>query len=316
MKILSNTLMPVGNPITSFSGDMLPAICYHTLMGILLAITALLSWGLGDFLIQRSVRKFGDWEALFYITAFGSVILFPFVYKDLGNALHTHAVLLWIASLVILLAALLNFEALRIGKISVIAPLDALEIPVTVLLAAYVIGERLTLQQTLLITSLMAGILLVSTRSFHHFRNIRLEKGVWYVLFATIGMGAANFLFGLGARETNPLIINWFTSVVIAAVSFAYLAWHSRLGEAAKDFKHNARLILTVSFFDNLAWVAFSAAMLYIPIAVATGISEGYIAFAAGLGILFNKERLQHHQLIGFAVTIVAVILLALVTDH
>ncbi|MBU3978359.1 EamA family transporter [Patescibacteria group bacterium] len=53
-------------------------------MGILFAFIALFSWGIGDFLIQKSTRKFGDWLALFYICAFSTVVLLPFVYKDLG----------------------------------------------------------------------------------------------------------------------------------------------------------------------------------------------------------------------------------------
>lgn len=69
-----------------------------------------------------------------------------------------------------------------------------------------------------------------------------------------------------------------------------------------------------MSFFDNLAWVAFSAAMLYIPMGVATGISEGYIAFAGGLGLLLNNEKLRPHQWVGFVVAIVSVIILAFIT--
>ena len=30
-------------------------------IGILFALAALVFWGFGDFLIQRSTRKFGDW---------------------------------------------------------------------------------------------------------------------------------------------------------------------------------------------------------------------------------------------------------------
>ena len=49
------------------------------------------------------------------------------------------------------------------------------------------------------------------------------------------------------------------------------------------------------SFIDNLAWVAFAYATLYVPIAIATGISESYIALAAALGIIINKEKLKKH---------------------
>jgi len=283
-------------------------------MGILLAFVALLSWGLGDFLIQRSARKFGDWVALFYITAFAAVVLFPFVYNDIARSLSAHGVLLWATSFVILLAGLLDFEALRIGKISVIEPIYALEIPVAAFLAAYVIHEQLSLLQIIFIATLVAGIFLVSITSFQRLKKIGAEKGVWQAVLGTIGVGAVNFLFGVGSRETSPLMINWFTSIFIALVALIYLASASRLHELGDNLKNGKALIVGVGLFDNLAWVAFAYSMLYIPIAVATGISEGYIAFAGALGLLLNKEKLRAHQWAGFVLAVVSVVLLALVT--
>ncbi len=283
-------------------------------MGILFALAALLSWGLGDFLIQRSARKFGDWVALFYITAFGSIVLFPFIYRDLVHALYSHMILLLVAGCAILFAALLDFEALRVGKISVIEPIYALEVVVTVMLSLYVINERLTFLQGLLVGSSMIGILLVSAKSFHHFKNIRLEKGIWCALSASLGMGAVNFLFGFGSRAISPLMINWFTSMFIAIVALIYLISTSRFREVAADFRQNKRLIFNVSFFDNLAWIMFSYATLYIPIAIATSVSEGYIALASFLGFYVNREKLARHQIFGLLLVIISIVALGSIT--
>ena len=110
-------------------------------------------------------------------------------------------------------------------------------------------------------------------------------------------------------------MINWFTSIFIAIVALIYLASTSRMKEIGDGFKGEGSLILSVSFFDNLAWVAFSYAMLFIPIAIATGISEGYIAFAGLLGLVFNKEKLGRHQWIGFSLVVISIVLLALITN-
>jgi drug/metabolite transporter (DMT)-like permease len=284
-------------------------------MGILLAFVALLAWGFGDFLIQKSARNFGNWVALFYISAFGSIVLFPFVYNDIGHAVSAHSVLLLGASVVILFAGLLDFEALRIGKISVVEPMYALEIPVAAVLAAYVIHETLTVPQVIFMVAIIAGIFLISTRSFSALKKLNAEKGVWQAIVATIGMGAVNFLFGVGSRETSPLMINWFTSLFIAIVTLIYLICTSRVGEIVANLKEKKLLVLGVSFFDNLAWVSFSYAMLFIPIAIATGISEGYIAFAGALGLMFNQEKLRRHQWIGFFLIVISVVLLAFITD-
>jgi len=63
-----------------------------------------------------------------------------------------------------------------------------------------------------------------------------------------------------------------------------------------------------------LSWTSrifFAASMSLIPIAIAVSISESYVALAAILGILVNKERLMKHQKIGLVISIASVILLS-----
>ncbi len=49
-------------------------------VGIGFAFAAMLCWGFGDFLIQRSCRAAGDWEALFVVGLIGAVIVSPFIF--------------------------------------------------------------------------------------------------------------------------------------------------------------------------------------------------------------------------------------------
>lgn len=285
-------------------------------MGVLFSICALFAWGVGDFLIQKSARKFGDWIALFYITAFASIALLPFVYKEVAPLVWNLKGLLILlgASVVITFAAYFDFEALRVGKISVVEPIYAFEIAVTAALSAFLIKEHLDLWQIILVAAIITGIFLVSAESLHHFKNIKWEKGVPLAILATAGMGAANFLFGAGSRDTSPLLVNWFTSTFTAFACLCVLVRQSRLKHALAELKHNSRLIVSVGFIDNLAWVSFCYATLYIPIAIAISISESYIALAAILGMRFNKEKLKSHQKLGLALTVAAAIILAAIT--
>lgn len=88
-------------------------------MGILFAYIALSSWGIGGFLIQRSARKFGNWVALFNITAFAMLAFLPFVWRDLlaWGETSRGMLILGTASIVTLFTALFDFEVLRVGKI-------------------------------------------------------------------------------------------------------------------------------------------------------------------------------------------------------
>jgi len=287
-------------------------------MGILFAFIALFCWGLGDFLIQKSARQFGKWAALFFVTATAAIILLPFVYKDIVPALASNkgAMILFVSSIVLLFAALFDFQALKDGKMSVVEPIYALEIPITAILASVLISEYLTIAQIVLVLSLMAGIFLVSTKSLHHLKNIKLEKGVIFAFLSAIGMGASNFLFGVGAREVNPLMINWFTSCFVAIVTLIWILFHDHHNEIFRDWKENKKLLIAVGLVDNAAWVAYAYSTLYIPIAIATGISEAYIAMGAILGLIFNKETLKRHQIIGLVLAVASAIILAFITKE
>lgn len=288
-------------------------------MGILFAFLALLCWGLGDFLIEKSARRFGDLIALFYVTAFGAIALLPFVYKKIGPLFINNGLNLLVllaAGAIVLVAGVLNFKSLKLGKISVVEPIFAFEVPLTAILATLILREFLFPVQVLLILLLFLGIILVAVRRLDDLRKIKMEKGVWLAILGTIFMGLVNFLMGYGSRLTDPLMINWFISIFIALPLFFYLLTTGQAGKIISSWPGNKKLIFAVSFFDNFAWIFFAAAVLYIPIAVATGISESYIALAAGLGLIINKEKLLRHQKIGLGICVVAVIILALVTNH
>ena len=284
-------------------------------MGILFAVTALFAWGLGDFLIQRSARKFGDWIALFYIAIFGTVVLLPFVYSEIKPALEAHGLLLAIIAGINFVASLLDFEGLKEGKMAVVAPIFALEIPLASILAFSFLHETISLLQIVLIVATFVGIFLISTKQLHHLKRLHLEKGVWYALFAALGMGTCSFLFGAGARATSPLFVVWFSWAVLTAGTLLYLLLNGEMHQVVKDFRHHKRLIINIGFFDTLAWVSYAYSCRYVPIAVATSISEGYILLSSALGVVVNRERLKLHQYIGFFLAIIALIALALITN-
>ncbi len=284
-------------------------------IGIYFALLALISWGLGDFLIQRSARKFGDVIALFCVTACAGIVLLPFVYKELffliANGDPGTIVLLILTTAVIFFASLFDFEALRVGKISVIEPIYAFEIIITATLSSLIIKEHLNYVQMLLVLLITIGILLVSLKSLSHLKTMKWERGVAYALLATLAMGGANFLFGLGSRESHPLMVNWFTSFGMASVLLVYIIKTGKLKTLKNDIQKHAPLLLSVSLIDNMAWVAFAYSTLSIPIAIATSISESYIVLAALLGLTLNKEKLKKHQVFGLALTPVAATILA-----
>ena len=282
-------------------------------LGILFAIGALVFWGFGDFLIQKTTRKLGDWKTLFVISLFGLIILTPFVYKDL-EMLNGNFLLFIGASATLLIAAMLDFEALKKGKLAIVEPALALEVLVSIIFAFIIINEVLNFKQIVLVICIILGITLVSLKSFHLKRRAWIEKGAILGMIGAIFMGATNFLVGFTSRVTNPLIITWFYSLFLTVICLAYLIANKKFGKLVSDFKRHKKLILAVSSFDNAAWICFAFAMTLIPIAIAVALSESYIALATLLGLMLNNEKLLTHQKIGIALTLASVIALAVIT--
>lgn len=288
------------------------------ILGILFAVGALLTWGFGDFFIQRSTRRVGNWESLFYITAAGAIIIFPFIRSEISYVTHQPdaLALLGVTAIITLFAALINLEALRRGKIAVVEPILGLELPMTVALSVALAKEHINGLAMFLIVIVFIGILLTVTTHRRHltFHKTVFEKGVILAAVGAIVLALTNFLTGLSSRDTSPLFTIWFVHSFLAVISLIYLVALGRAKKILPNLLQFKRAVIPMAIFDNAAWIFYSYAVLFIPIAIAITISESYIALAAVLGLYFNRERLTAHQFIGVILSICGVILLSAIT--
>lgn len=281
-------------------------------IGIIFIIIAILGWGFGDFFIQKITRKYGNWKTLFAIALFGSIALFPFIYKDIPNLFKfdTGFWILFFASIILFIAALLEFESLKKGKLDVIEPIWAIEIPMSALLAFVVINESISPYQLGLIALLIIGLVLTSVKSFKFSGRLLLEKGAMIAVGAALLMGAANFLVGLGARVSDALMVNWFFNFVITIGCLIFLIKRGDLRTIFSDIKKSKGWWFGMCVLDNSAWVAFAFAMSIIPIAITVALSDAYIIIAVLLGMFVNKEKLKKSQKMGLVLAIISALVL------
>lgn len=283
-------------------------------LGIIFAFGAMIFWALGDFFIQRTARKIGDWETLFITDMSGAVVLFPFIASGIPSILNDSTLLvLGGASVALLIASLIDYESLRQGKMAVIEPIYALEVPVAATLAFVIVAEAVEPLHLLLILSLLAGVVLVSLKTHHLSRKNWVERGVLLTLIGAVFMGSANFFLGFASRVTNPLMASWFTNMFTGCATVYYLMVNKRLGRLVKDIKTSPKTAAYLAFFDNAAWISFAVSASLIPIAIASALSESYVALAALLGLLVNKEALMKHQKAGLVIALISAVALATV---
>ncbi len=285
-------------------------------IGICFAFIALVSWGFGDFFIQKTARAVGSWKALFFIGFVACIGLLPFVGADLMRVSGSDVLLLSVLGTVVVFAALFDFEALRQGKIAIVEPILGLELPLTIGLSLALAQESLSLIQYICIVGVFLGILFTITTHYTHWHYHKrlFEKGVILAGIGAIGMALTNVLVGISSQDISPLLTIWFAHTLLATVCGTYLVYRGEFQHLVTDVRKNPIPIIAQSLLDNVAWVSFAQATTYIPIAIATTISESYIALAVFLGVFVNRETLRKHQRIGVILTIIGVMLLAYVS--
>src|SRR3989344_5850503 len=266
---------------------------YHGNMmniGFLFALGALLGWAFGDFYLHRTAKHIGIWKAMLYVSGLGSFVLLPFVITDIGTLVSNPNLLLILSltAVIVFVALLLSFEALKDGKMAVVEPIIGAELPMTVGLSLFFLHDKLSIVQLALILAICIGLILsvMTHLPWKWDRRKLFERGVITAAASAIGMALVNFFIGVSSQETKPLLTIWFINTVVAMFALAYLLL---TGERRHLFVHAHRYrkeILLESFHDNFAWVCFAYAVTLLPISLVTAVSEGYIALAALLGII------------------------------
>lgn len=280
-------------------------------LGILLAFGALIGWGFGDFFIQRAARAIGTWPALLWLSAIGSVVLLPFAWPAFAAVAAQPGQWRWLAlsALIACLSAPVNFAALRRGKIAVVSPIIALELPLTVALSIAIGREQISPVQVALILATFTGIVLTSATT-----ATRLERGAALAFISAFGLGASNFLIGKNSQELTPALALWVTYTALAIESLLVISLQKKMHLLAAQAKHYWRIIAAQSLADVPAWASYALATTLIPIAVTITISESYVALSVLLGLTVNRETLTLRQRLGAVIAVSGVVTLAAVT--
>lgn len=281
-------------------------------LALLGAIGATLSWGLGDFFIQRSTRKVGVVESLFIIGIVGCFGLFPFVVADLPKLFEPSlALLLLVLGIITYVFAIVNFKAYKVGKLSVVEVMLEIELPITVILGMLFLGERLTVLQLGLMVLLFVGIILMALQklTLHIFTG--LEKGILLGAISAFGMGFINFLTAVAAQGITPVMAIWVPWFIFTIISAFVLIKNKELKPLLRKCVSAKWDILSMGIYDTLAWTFYALALSQSTVSLTTAVTESYPAIGMFLGIMINKEKIVRHQLLGGVVAVVCSIILA-----
>jgi len=291
--------------------------------GVLAAIGALVGWGVADFLLQRISRKNESVHMLFCSGLVGLFITLPLAWTHLGTLSSLMSHQWWLIAgicLGIFVNVFFSIEALRSGKLAVISPVFALELPLTVILTVLIAHEFPSMIEFMVILLIFAGFFLLTFRGFPHDGKkymVKLEKGVLMALVGVIGLAFYNLTVGLVSRLLYPTVTSFIINLFMLAFSSIVLIWRKEFTFPGvfEPLRRQPLQVIATSVLYTGAALCFAYATTQMPISVATGISEGYVALAVLLGLSFGHERLKRNQYIGVGIVILGIITLALLAS-
>lgn len=281
---------------------------------IIFAFGAMLGWGIGDFLIQRTVKRIGAIGTLLWITLFSSFVLLPFVINDLDSITVRQMIILVILGVISFASGFVHLKALDIGKLSVVETILSVELPLTIMLGMVFLSEKLTTMQILLTILLFIGIIMVSV----DFTKLRtkdfLEKGSLLALLSSALVAMVNFLTAVQAKEINPIMALWLPWLACGLFCLGYLSRHGKLSEFRASCRSSWKLILMMVIVDTAAWVFYVFAVAKKELSVTVAITESFVVIAFMLGIIFNKEEVRKIQYLGAGLAVACSLIIGLIS--
>ena len=284
-------------------------------MGILLGLTAALSWGLADYFAAMASRRSGSFRVVlgFHLAA---MVLLTALLVATGEGLSdvSRSDLAWFAFLGVLggVSYLAFYQALAIGPISIVSPIVSAYAAVTVVCAVVIGGERLGGGETAAIVVVILGVLLASSdlAQMRQLERVAL-LGILLALATAVVIGA--FVYGVAYFSAE---YGWLVPIFLArGFSTLFLVLVSLRGGEWRFPDRSPRLLTTIvliAVVDTLGYVAFNFGVRHADTSVVATAAAPYAVVPIVAGVFLLHERPRTTQWAGIGLVIAGLVLLGL----
>lgn len=289
---------------------------------IFFAFLAMIFWGVGDFLVQKTVRKIGNFETLIWINLMAGIGLLPFVAKNFEVIMTPKNLLALVAMGVIdFFFGVILLKAYDKGKLSVVDVVMIAELPFTVMFGLVALQEKLSFLQVVLILFILVGIFIMTRSPKGFFERVKdfifgqrryFEKGVALVLLAAILSSIYNFLITINSRNIDAFTAIWFPWVISLIMLVIYVRYKKGFGDFWRISMGSKKVIFWTGIIDTAAWVFYALALSHKELSVTTAITESYPAISIFLAVRFNKEKITKYQYFGASMALLGSILISI----
>jgi drug/metabolite transporter (DMT)-like permease len=277
------------------------------LTGVVLALAASLSWGIADFGGGLGARRTHLVWVLVVSQVAGLAFVGTIALVTQPQAPSAHDVAWGVFAGVLGVIGLAAFyRALAIGTMGIVGPISATGaiVPVVYGLAR---GERPATLQAVGIVAAVIGVVAASLEPLPEGAGRKLAAGVGFALIAALGFGGSL----LGLNRVSQAGVVWGTLTLRLTVVPIVLAALLITRPSTAKLRPLLPLLIAVGLFDTGANLLYGASARHGLISVVSVLATLYPVVLVGLAYAFLHERISRPQLVGVALALTGVALIA-----
>lgn len=275
-----------------------------------LAATASLCWA-GNWVLGRAIRAdVPPFGLTFWRWALATLILLPFAASRLRHdwaVVRAHLPL--VAGMALLSAAM--FQSMTYIGLHSTEAINALLVSATmpvfvVIIAFFVLRERLTARQALGIGISFCGVAFIIARGEPgRLLDLHFNVGDAWILAALVVWGLYSVLLKFKPKELSPVGLTFFIAVMGAGFILPLHLWEVARGMSVPLTAAGIGSVLYTGIFASVvALLSYNAAVARIGPSRSVFFLHLMPVFGAGLAVLFLGERLEAFHLIGFPIAL------------
>ena len=280
------------------------------MIALLGGLGAALAWGTGTFCSARSSRSIGAWSVVAWVMLFGLVanLVVIAVGPSPGSLDADDIAWMLVSGLGNVVGLILEYTALRRGKVGVVTPVTSTEGAIAAVLAVAT-GEALGVAPAGLLAVVALGVVLAGVAPEESTSDQHKLAALGLAVLAALSFGIGIFATG---HISESLPVGWavlpprLVGVAIVTIPLA-LSRRLRLSRSALP------LVVFTGLAEVLGFICFAVGARD-SVAVAAVLGSQFGAVAAVAAFLFLRERLTRLQLAGVALILIGVAALAWVT--
>ena len=283
------------------------------ILSIVFGIISMIGYGLTDFLSSTVTKKDNPIKLGFWYFLLSSILLaiIGLLLFKIPKISDVEAIILVVTSFLSVFGLLSFLKALKVGKLSIIAPISGSWSIITVLIGVIFLNETLSILQIVGVILTILGTILTSfkLRDILNLKLNNLVPGSGYAVITMLIWGVFYAAIGVLSKQ-----FGWLYPVFIVTLGSAILLLiYSLIKRIKLSFPTKlSGLLVLWAILGTIAFVFYSLGANYGYISLVSPITAAAPFIAVILGLLLLKERVEINQIIGISLIIIGLIVITL----